>query len=101
MSDRRGWWQPYVHAGWPDADGEAQALTDAAAEFHGPDWVLGQRTMADLADGTLVARMTASGRDSLLALDPARRPARSPTAFPGPAVRVDLGALLRTGTAWR
>ena len=68
VSDRTGWWQPYVHAGEPDADTVARALTDRAAEFHGPDWVLGQTTMADLADGTLVARMTASGRDSLLAL---------------------------------
>ena len=68
VSDRTGWWQPYVHAGRPDADAAARALTDRAAEFHGPDWVLGQTTMADLADGTLVARMTASGRDSLLAL---------------------------------
>jgi len=68
VSDRTGWWQPYVHAGRPDADAGARALTDRAAEFHGPDWVLGQTTMADLADGTLVARMTASGRDCLLAL---------------------------------
>ena len=36
----------------------------AAAEFHGPDWALGQCTMAELADGSLVARMTSEGRDS-------------------------------------
>ena len=68
VSDRTGWWQPYVHAGRAGADAADRALTDRAAEFHGPDWVLGQTTMADLADGTLVVRMTASGRDSLLAL---------------------------------
>ena len=68
VSDRRGWWQPYVHPGVPDAGSTAQALTDVAAEFHGPDWVLGQCTMAELADGTLVARQTASGRDSLVFL---------------------------------
>ena len=67
VSDRSGWWRPYLHGGGPDAD-TVRALTDRAAEFHGPDWVLGQSTMADLADGTLVARMTASGRDSLFAL---------------------------------
>ncbi len=52
----------------PVADASDRALTERAAEFHGPDWVLGQTTMADLADGTLVVRVTASGRDSLLAL---------------------------------
>ena len=67
VSDRTGWWQPYLHAGRPAA-APARALTDRSAEFHGPDWVLGQTTMADLADGTLVARMTTSGRDCLLAL---------------------------------
>ena len=66
VSDRRGWWQPYVHAGRPEA--KAQVLTDRAAEFHGPDWVLGQTTMADLVDGTLVARITASGHDAMIAL---------------------------------
>lgn len=68
VSDRRGWWQPYVHPGVPESGSTLRALTDVAAEFHGPDWVLGQCTMAELADGTLVARMTASGRDSLIAL---------------------------------
>ncbi len=68
VSDRMGWWQPYVHAGRPDVHGSARALTERPAEFHGPDWVLGQTTMADLADGTLVVRVTDSGRDSLLAL---------------------------------
>ena len=68
VSDRRGWWQPYAHPGVPASGSASQALTDVAAEFHGPDWVLGQCTMAELADGTLVARMTASGRDSVVAL---------------------------------
>ncbi len=47
-------------------------LSDAAAEFHGPDWVLGQSTLAELPDGRLVARMTSSGRDSLVLLGRAR-----------------------------
>jgi dipeptidyl aminopeptidase/acylaminoacyl peptidase len=66
VSDRQGWWQPYRHAGVPDAEGGAELLTDLEGEFHGPDWVLGQSTMADLPDGTLVARVTASGRDHLM-----------------------------------
>jgi dipeptidyl aminopeptidase/acylaminoacyl peptidase len=43
-------------------------LGDAEGEFHGPDWVLGQSTMAELADGTVVARLTRSGRDALVRL---------------------------------
>jgi dienelactone hydrolase len=66
VSDRRGWWQPYVR---PASGGTApRALAETAAEFHGPDWVLGQSTMAELDDGTVVARLTASGRDSLVRL---------------------------------
>ena len=44
------------------------------AEFHGPDWVLSQQTMAETADGALVARMTAAGRDALVRLDPQGHP---------------------------
>ena len=69
VSDRSGWWLPYRLVGPADLAAEPTPLTDAAAEFHGPDWVLGQRTMAEAADGTLVARRTASGRDSLVRLD--------------------------------
>jgi len=69
VSDHRGWWQPYVHPGLPGGQVEATPLSIAAAEFHGPDWVLGQATMAELVDGTVVARMTASGRDALVRLD--------------------------------
>ena len=66
VSDRRGWWQPYVHPGLPDEQVEPTALTLAAAEFHGPDWVLSQTTIAELGDGTVVARMTTAGRDALV-----------------------------------
>ena len=62
VSDHRGWWQPTLHPGLPGGPVEATPLSIAAAEFHGPDWVLGQATMAELVDGTVVARMTASGR---------------------------------------
>ena len=102
MSDRTGWWQPYVHAGGPDADTVARALTDRAAEFHGPDWVLGQTTMADLADGTLVARMTASGRDSLLALATGGGLDPVPGGDSlGSAVRRRSRRSAPTGTGWR
>ena len=41
-------------------------MTDDEAEFHGPDWVLGQTTMVEMRDGSLVARRTSDGRDSLV-----------------------------------
>ena len=69
VSDRRGWWQPYVHSGLPGAWPDPTPLTDLEAEFHGPDWVLGQRTMAEMPDGTVMARMTSAGRDALVPLD--------------------------------
>ena len=87
VSDRRGWWQPYVHGGWPDAAG-ARPLTDKAAEFHGPDWVLGQATMAELADGTLAARMTATGRDSVVRPAEEAGPDVASTSFDQPCVSV-------------
>ena len=69
VSDSRGWWQPYVQAGRSESE-DRRALADVDAEFHAPDWVLGQSTMAELADGTVVARMSAGGRDSVVALHP-------------------------------
>ena len=67
VSDRRGWWQPFV------ADPATGALTGPLisedAEFHGPDWVLGQATMAELPGGSLVLRRTAAGYDDLVVLD--------------------------------
>jgi dipeptidyl aminopeptidase/acylaminoacyl peptidase len=70
VSDRQGWWQPYVHPGTPDrTDAEwPEPLTDVAAEFHGPDWVLGQTTFAELPDGTVLARQTSAGRDAVVRL---------------------------------
>jgi dipeptidyl aminopeptidase/acylaminoacyl peptidase len=69
VSDRSGWWQPYRHSGRPGSVEEPRRLTGVSAEFHGPDWVLGQQTMAEGADGALVTRMTAAGRDALVRLD--------------------------------
>jgi dienelactone hydrolase len=86
VSDRLGWWQPYIHAGVPDG-GPAVALTTVEAEFHGPDWALGQSTMAELSDGRVVARMTSEGRDTLVVIGPADQAHRSgspPAPPPGP-----------------
>jgi dipeptidyl aminopeptidase/acylaminoacyl peptidase len=68
VSDRRGWWQPYLHPGTPEATDGPEPLTDVEAEFHGPDWALGQTTMADGPDGSLVARRTSEGRDAVVGL---------------------------------
>ena len=65
VSDRAGWWQPY-RADDPDP----VQLADTDAEFHGPDWILGQSTIAELPNGTVAARMTSSGRDALVLLRP-------------------------------
>jgi dipeptidyl aminopeptidase/acylaminoacyl peptidase len=68
VSDRTGWWQPYVHPGTPERTATAVACIEEDAEFHSPDWVLGQSTMAELADGTLAARRTTHGRDDIVLL---------------------------------
>jgi dipeptidyl aminopeptidase/acylaminoacyl peptidase len=83
VSDRTGWWQPYVQPGTPR--GHAVAWSDEAAEFHGPDWALGQSTMAELTDGTLVARRTAHGRDDVVLL---RGPGGTPSRLPQPCVAI-------------
>ena len=96
VSDRRGWWQPYVHSGRPGAGPEPTPLTDIEAEFHGPDWVLGQRTIAEMPDGTVVARMTSSGRDALI---PLRSQERGSAAPPAPVQQpcVSIAALCGHG----
>jgi dipeptidyl aminopeptidase/acylaminoacyl peptidase len=69
VSDRTGWWQPYRHSGRIGTGEAPRRLTTTEAEFHGPDWVLSQQTMAETDDGGLVARMTTAGRDALVRLD--------------------------------
>jgi dipeptidyl aminopeptidase/acylaminoacyl peptidase len=69
VSDRRGWWQPYVHPGRPEAGpGGAVASSDTEGDWHGADWVLGTTTMAELPDGRTVGRVTRAGRDTVVAL---------------------------------
>ena len=82
VSDKKGWWQPYFADGAFEA--EPTPMTTVEAEFHGPDWVLGQRTMAETADGTLLARLTASGRDAVVAIRPPTTLTPTPTPTPTP-----------------
>jgi dipeptidyl aminopeptidase/acylaminoacyl peptidase len=92
VSDRSGWWQPYVHRGPFDVGAPAAepvALSAEAAEFHGPDWVLGQRTMVQRPDRSLVARRTAAGRDSLVLFGRADAPdLAAPSPLPQPCVSI-------------
>jgi dipeptidyl aminopeptidase/acylaminoacyl peptidase len=100
VSDRHGWWQPYHLPGPPSMPRGPQRLTDAEAEFHGPDWVLGQATMAELADGTVVARMTADGRDALVALAPDAPTAQPPRLLDQPCVAISGLCAHGAGFAW-
>jgi len=98
ISDRHGWWQPHAHSGAADGS-EAVALTTAAAEFHGPDWALGQATLTELADGTVVARQTSDGLDSVVLLHPPDQNAAATTSSPRlvPQPCVAISALCRHG----
>ena len=71
IDDRTGWWLPCRVAGdrLDDVDA-AVPMVDLEAEFHSPDWALGQATMAELADGSLIGRMHRDGRDRLVQLQP-------------------------------
>ena len=47
VDDHRGWWMPHrMAAEEVAAGGQAEALIDRPCEFHAPDWVVGQSTMA-------------------------------------------------------
>ncbi len=84
VDERSGWWRPArvgadavrqlarsaaalpgsEHARRP----EGRPLVDEEAEFHGPDWVLGQSTMTELSDGSVFARRRRQGVDELVRL---------------------------------
>lgn len=67
VSDAFGWWQP-----WSWRPGETpRRLCAEEAEFHGPDWVLGQSTLDVRDDGRLVCRFRRRGRDRIGVVDPA------------------------------
>ncbi len=72
VDDRSGWWMPYRLSGEGVAYdlSEPQALVDLEAEFHAPDWVLGQSTMAFGSDDSLVCRMHRDGRDQVVRIRP-------------------------------
>jgi dipeptidyl aminopeptidase/acylaminoacyl peptidase len=72
VDDRSGWWLPYrLPADRVPVEGAAsEPMADRRAEFHAPDWALGQATLAELGDGSWAARMHEDGRDRLVRLRP-------------------------------
>ncbi len=72
LSDEGGWWQPWRCRPGAGPGAEAERVCAVEAEFHSPDWVLGQSTGGFLADGRLVTRYRAGGRDRVGIVDPAR-----------------------------
>ena len=71
VDDRSGWWLPYrLNPEQLVGGGPAHCLVDRRSEFHTPDWVVGQSTMAELSDGSLVCRMHEDGRDQVVRLCP-------------------------------
>lgn len=94
--DAAGWWQPWL---WDPTrpDEPARRLCADEAEFHEPDWALGQATMVELPGRQLACRRRHLGRDEvgLLELDGGRfRPIAQPC--------VSVSALCRfgDGVAW-
>lgn len=80
VSDRTGWWQPWSCAvevstsssgiGHTIEAAVPGRLVEEEAEFHGPDWVLGRRTLAALPDGRLALRRRRESVDSILVAGP-------------------------------
>ena len=95
LSDETDWWLPYrVDAvDVLGAEGQPRAapsvLVTDRAEFHGPDWVLGQSTVTELPDGALACRRHAEGFDQLVRIPP---PSESPVSelevVPQPCVAI-------------
>lgn len=66
VCDTAGWWQPWK---WDDTVGMPEQLSDEHAEFHAPDWTLGQKTMDELSPSNLVCKLRRGARDQLALLD--------------------------------
>jgi len=90
--DEGGWWRP-----WRWALGVNELLTDDRAEYHGPDWSLGQSTMVELADGTVACRRRSAGSDTIVVLPRGGGPA---TRLDQPCVTVSALCAFEGHPAW-
>jgi dipeptidyl aminopeptidase/acylaminoacyl peptidase len=99
MIDRTGWWLPHrIDAGHVDrTDPPSPPLVETESEFHAPDWVLGQATMVELPDGSVLARQHLDGLDRLVRLSPL--PTGSTPASPWSIEPVDQPCLTIAGVA--
>ena len=72
VDDRTGWWLPYrLEAGAVErTDPPTPTLVEEEAEFHAPDWSLGQSTLVPVGDGSVVCRVHRHGADHLVRLVP-------------------------------
>ena len=72
VDDRTGWWLPYrLEAGAVErTDPPTPPLVEEEAEFHAPDWSLGQSTLVPVGDGSVVCRVHRDGADHLVRLVP-------------------------------
>jgi len=92
-SDAGGWWQPW---GWRPGTLPAR-LCGEPAEFHAPDWALGQSTMVPLEDGRILCRWRSLGTDRIGLLDPASGRLETVTQ---PAVSIGAVCAHGAGAAW-
>jgi acetyl esterase/lipase len=92
-SDAGGWWQPWR---WRP-DGATERLCDEEAEFHGPDWQLGQASFAELPDGALACRRRRDGVDSI---GFTRRDTRAVEAIAQPCATLGAAFAHDGGVAW-
>jgi dipeptidyl aminopeptidase/acylaminoacyl peptidase len=65
VSDRTDWWNLYAAR-----DGKVVPVLKMDAEFGVPQWVFGMTTFGFLADGSIVARCTRSGKWGVVKIDP-------------------------------
>jgi dipeptidyl aminopeptidase/acylaminoacyl peptidase len=72
IDEPTGWWLPYrIGSGDLDrTDPPSTPMAGPGSEFHAPDWVLGQSTLAEWPDGSVLARRHHHGLDQLVRLVP-------------------------------
>ncbi len=93
VSDREGWWQPWR---WHPRE-EARRLSNREAEFHTPDWQLGQISLAPAGPRILACRWRDPEGDRLGVLDMASGDLRP---IEQPCVVVNGLCALPGGVAW-